>query len=405
MPHQPAPKSSDTEPIKKIRSAEKLADDAGIDENVDLSSESIKEGEIDNEMMDLIKQQITTSKHDVIRSSTKAARNEARKEEIESELALAALQKKQKELDSPTSRSAPIIGGLGGGRSAMVLAALQSIPESERAEFIKNNRELIFSSDSSLSSLLGATQKQPTSTGGGNDMLSVAALIQAMGEEQRRNALLQIELRKHDSTAQPVAPQQNGTSMADIMSLVTTLTNANNSNLEKVLSTFTSSQQALTNEIKAMRETAATTQSNMEKQLLEARKELITKEMETRDKTMLDAINELKQQRGIDKGVPITQLPELLKNLEAAGMKFRAEDGVDKEVQLKYDLEHDKLDIAAAEAERRHEEEMARFESSGKKTDLLKDLIHGGLEATLFNKNVRKGGSENGKAVASRMEA
>jgi len=405
MPHQPAPKSSDTEPIKKIRSAEKLADDTSNKDDVDLSPESVKDGEIDSEMMALIKQQITNSKHDVIRSSTRAAKNEAKKEEIESELELASLERRKKESESPVQRSSPIVGGLGGGRSAIVLAALQAIPESERAEFIKENRELLFSPDSSLSSILGATKDQKPVASGGNDMLSVAALIQAMGEETRRNSLLQLELRKHDTTAPPVVPQQNGTSMADIMTLVTTLTTANNANLEKVLSTFTSSQQALTNEIKSMREAAATTQNSMERQLLDARKELISKDIETRDKLMLDAINELKTQRSVDKGVPITQLPELLKNLEAAGMKFRAEDGVDKEAQLKYDLEHAKLGVAAEEAERRHEEEMMRLESSGKKTELLKDLIHGGLEATLFNRNVKKGGSESGKAVASRMEA
>jgi hypothetical protein len=95
----------------------------------------------------------------------------------------------------------------------------------------------------------------------------------------------------------------------------------------------------------------------------------------------------------------------VLANFEKAGMKFRPEDGVDKEAQLKYDLEARKLDIAAEEAERRHQEELARYDAAGKKTELLKTLISGGIEATLLNRNVAKGGSKNGKALAERMSA
>lgn len=383
---------NDTPATSMIKAARQLEQDTPVD----MSSGS--------DSVDLIQ----TISNSIMGKTAMAAKNTADTMALDSEIELTKKRKELTDLKSPTAQPTGGFGlsGLGGGRSALVQTILAAVPENERAAFIRENRDMLLGSEPA-NGLLGLLNKPQQHTGGVSPTMEAAALITAMGAEQREQALFQQRMLQQQTPPPVPAPAQpvGVVSQMELINLIKENNAANLAMMDKVTT-------QMTNIINGVQERFQSLTDKHREETMDMRKELLATQREAfeADKAHLTAkLEEIAASRSNVQPLSLNDIPLLKQALGNAGMQVSTVGAAQQETTRKWDIENRKLDMAADERQRQYdmqlEDKRIELEKSKARTatiSTIAQLAGQALNTARVNKAINKS-SDNAASVGGRF--
>lgn len=344
---------------------------------------------------------VSTMKNQIAYDEAERAANIAKSGKIESEMKIKDLEKQRA---APSQSGGVPVGGLlggfgQGGRAAIIQSILSSLPEAERANFVKENKDLILS-DASPQALLAAMGK---TQGGGHQsgMMEVAALITALGEEQRQNMLLSQRLNPPREQPQQIQPS-GAVTQIDLLTLLRDQNNQSIAMVKGMNDQFIGAIKVMQEQVKAVQDESRISTLNLQKEVLSAKEASFQKDQDR----LLDKIEDLTKHANTtpEDVLTLKHMPLIRQALGEIGMNVSSRNAMSEENSRKWDLEDRKLDIMTAREQREHEARMIAMQRQTALLGGLKEIVRGaGIDDVRVGKVLKEGGSEKARAAAERF--
>lgn len=386
-----ASKRVDTDATKTIRAVQGLQEDTPI--NLGAAG---GQGGADIDLVANISRQIQMDE-------AERAQLIAKKGKLQTEMEVTELERQKAEGSKPHQSSLPsngLLGGFGsGGRSAIVQTILQSIPEGERAAFVKENKDLLLS-DASPASLMLAAQKSGGGNGhSGGGPAELAVLLNALGEQQERSILLAQRMAQQNTPTQAPVPAQPP---MDVLTIVKELNANNQSMITQLTGAFTNSVNQMQTIVKQMQDDARQNSLNMQEKLIAAQQEAYQTRA-TADREKLEfQIEQLRQQGSATPSdmIPMAEVPKLLEMFKnQLGFNVSTITPDTERIQRQEAREDRKLEAELEERRLARESELERQRRSTEMISLLKGVVPSALEAVRVERAVKSGGSESSRKL------
>lgn len=290
--------------------------------------------------------------------------------------------------ETNTPQPSPLLfGGFGrnnNGSSDRMLGILQMLPDEERAEFIKENKEALLGGTNGgdmSSALLKNMLLQKESNGNGNNnggggMGEMAQVLLAMNEMNQQNMQMFFTLQ------QQMAPQNNGDQTQILQTLM--------DQIKSVSSNSTAQVSALQEQVLAMQ------QENLRLQ----QEQLAKENQQFREQ----AAHQIQQLQEMVKQSQNTQgIQDKIEQLRKEGVNVQTESTEQMEIKNNYNLELEKMRREEARENRRFEIDAKRSDERTALLNTLGSLVSGAFDASRVKKVAESGGTKNAQNIAARM--
>lgn len=363
-------------------------------------------GDIMNDLIDQAAQDISSINLSAARKMAKAREAEADIDQVKKENELKDLKAGKPTTVAPLVSSLPIMGGGGIGASQATLAAaiLDRLPEDQRADFIEKNKDLLFAGTPQF----GMFDKLKRETGGGNggdDITKLAAVMQAMGAEQRDSLTYMLQLQKVLSPPQP-SPQTS--SAADTMQLVQLMMGGFQSSIKEIAMAFSTGMSGAQEQIKSMQSSTQQAMLDQQKELMAAQRALDEERQRANQERLEQQIAALRTQAAVPAGVlQPKDIPDILNQYAAivaqVGGRVSTESIEELRARREFDLQDKRLELEEKKvnAELALKERQADAVSS--KFNALTSIFTVGQRGLELSRAMKNGGSDAAQRISSRV--
>lgn len=321
------------------------------------------------------------------------------------------LDKLEKANDVPSA--SPVFAGLGGlggigglgAKTAMLQTILNALPEDKRASWIENNKDFIMSPDSSSTGLLSQfTQSQTKpAAAGGSSVLEAAALITAMGEEQRQNQLMNMKMAEiQRNNAQPPAPASSPPAM-EMISFMQKMMDNNNTMMQNMTTMFTTSISKLTDQMKDERQSTQSQIIATQRENLEMQRQMQETQLQNQLTMMNKELESVKSHSGsLPPGIiTLNDLPKILEQARMAGMNVQTQTSENALAEREYELRRLELEHRMRQETRGIELEQERVRANSNKFTAIAEMAGKGLSAMRIEKAIKSGGSSKAQRIVA----
>lgn len=408
--------SSSSDPVKMARSALDLKDQ--------LEQEALSDGIVIVPPATTAPQSnditATYSKADVIRMiseqianlQAETAKKQAQAMSVEAEL---ELKRKKKELEklnsdsgeqsSPTSSILSSLGGLGGlnSKQGVIKTILESIPPSERAKWIEDNKDLVQAALTGASSL---PQKNNQNTAQ-HPQAEAVSLFSSMSKELREQIAFVLSLREMLSPGDRDSSSHIIDVVRELANQQQTMLQQQQNIMQQITQQFAQSISQITDIVRSLQSENQKALLELQARLVETQKEAYESKIQAERDLMEEKMHMLQEQvsksqqdvKLPDNLLTVDKLPILKAMLADVGLQVSAQSNEAIAEQRRWDIEEKKLDLEREKILRQMELEEARHRRVADGLDVMKSLITASVEAKKIEKSMKEGGSDAAKKL------